>query len=208
MRTSSQRRASRPRQAGIIMALALFAMAILALVLAASLVVGSSDIRATRSYRGSTRAHFVAESGVAQALQIANKANGIGVVDYRNDVANAWGTMYGASARSFAPLGGFTYTVTALIDNGNPTQAGWFRATASGPEGVSNVVSANVVRSNIPSTAPGAVYLATDAQTNATFRGNGTTRTRRRRSRASTATSAATCGGSATSRAARPCRAS
>src|ERR1051326_415427 len=150
MRTSSQIRASRPRQRGVVMALALFAMASLALVLAASLLVGSSDIRATRSYRGSTQAHFVAESGIAQALQIANKANGIGVVDYQTDVYNAWGTMFGASARGFAPLGGFTYTVTALVDGGNPTQAGWFRATATGPEGVSNVVSAQVVRSNIP----------------------------------------------------------
>src|ERR1043166_8029563 len=128
MRTSSQRRASRPRQEGIVMALAMFAMATLALVLAASLLVGSSDIRATRGYRGSTQAHFVAESGIAQALQTANKANGIGVVDYQADVYNAWGTMFGASARNFAPLGGFSYTVTALLDNTNPTQAGWFRA--------------------------------------------------------------------------------
>jgi hypothetical protein len=154
------------------MALALFAMATLALALAASLIVGSSDIRATRNYRGATQVHFAAESAIAQALQIANKANGIGVVDYRNDVYNVWGTMFGTGARSFTPLSGFTYTVASLLDNANPTQAGWFRATATGPENVRNVVSARIVRSNIPSTAPGAIYLATDNQTNATFNGN------------------------------------
>jgi len=37
---------------------------------------------------------------------------------------------------------------------------------------VHNVVVANVLRSVIPLAAPGAIYLATDQQTNATFKGD------------------------------------
>ncbi len=48
-------------------------------------------------------------------------------------------------------------------------------ATSTGPEGVRNVVVARVRRSNIPSTAPGAIYLSQNGQTNATFNGNGFT---------------------------------
>jgi hypothetical protein len=164
--------AGKPRERGIVLALALFTMATLALVLASSLLVGMSDIRATRNYRGASQVHFVAESGLSHALQVANKANGIGVVDYQDDVANQWSGLFGTGAKTFAPLGGFTYTVLALVDNTNPTQAGWFRSTANGPEGAQNVVVANIVRTNIPSTAPGAVYLATDQNTNARFNGD------------------------------------
>src|SRR5262249_22494146 len=60
----------------------------------------------------------------------------------------------------------------AFVNGADPANAGWFRSTATGPEGASNVVVATVVRSNIPSVAPGAIYLATNAQTNATFNGN------------------------------------
>src|SRR6185503_19966321 len=45
-------------------------------------------------------------------------------------------------------------------------------STATGPDGVRNVVVANLVRSDKPSVAPGAIYLATDLSTNATFNGD------------------------------------
>jgi len=54
----------------------------------------------------------------------------------------------------------------------DPTNAGQLIATANGRESVHNVVVANVVRSDIPSTAPGAIYLANDQATNATFKGD------------------------------------
>jgi len=53
----------------------------------------------------------------------------------------------------------------------DPAGAGQLVATADGPEGEHNVTVANVMRSNIPSAAPGAIYLATDATTNTVFHG-------------------------------------
>src|SRR5207249_3497890 len=73
--------------------------------------------------------------------------------------------------RNFGPFSGFTYTV-AVYSGANPANDGRFVATANGIEGVKNVVVANLTRSNIPSTAPGAIYLVNDSQTNATFNGD------------------------------------
>ena len=168
MRTRNPMRSRR----GIVMALALFALTTLSLVLAVSLLIGSSDFQATRNYRSATQAHFVAESGISQALQVSNQVNGIGVIDYQAEVANQWAGLWGSGARSFPPLPGFSYTVAAFVNGANPANAGWFRSTATGPEGAQNIVVANVLRSDIPSVAPGAIYLATNAQTNSTFNGN------------------------------------
>jgi len=147
----------------------LFALATLLLLTASSLLIGSTNILATRNYRGATRAHFVAESGILDALQTFN---GPGVIDFQNDVVGLWGTSFGTGQRSFTPLPGFAYSVTAAAAAGNPAGAGRFVATASGPEGERNVVVANLSRSVLPLTAPGAVYLATDQATDATFTGN------------------------------------
>jgi hypothetical protein len=136
---------------------------------ATGMLAGSSGIRATRSYRGGTQAHFVAESGLSEALQVMN---GPGVVHFQNDVVTPWGTLWGTSARGFGPLGGFTYTVTPAFSVGNPSEAGLLLAQAEGPEGVRHTVVANLVRSDVPSTSPGAIYLAADSATNAQFNGN------------------------------------
>ncbi|TMA47386.1 MAG: hypothetical protein E6J76_15690 [Deltaproteobacteria bacterium] len=85
---------------------------------------------------------------------------------------NQWGLLWGPSTHGFAPLSGFSYVVTPIATPGNTANAGQLIATGTGIESVKNVVVANVVRSNIPSTSPGAIYLASDASTNATFNGN------------------------------------
>ncbi len=154
------------------LAISLFAIALLSLVLGASLLIGSSDARATRNYRRTTQIHFVAESGILHAIQAANQGAGIGIVNFQSDVVNNWGTVWTPSAKTFAALSGFTYSVQALQNAADPANSGFFKATASGPEGSTNIVVASVSRSVIPSTAPGALHLANSAATDCTFQGN------------------------------------
>jgi hypothetical protein len=167
-KTCMRRRPASP-EAGIAFVLALFAMVTLLLTITSALLIGSADIRATRNYRGASQVHWVAESAILEGLQ---DVDGLGVVNFQNDVVGQWNTLWGPSSHSFTPLPGFTYTVTPIVNLGNPTGAGQLIATATGPEGVRNTVVATVIRSNIPSTAPGAIYLASTTPTNASFKGN------------------------------------
>ena len=161
-------RRTRLRQRGIALAMTLFTLVLLALAVATSTLIASADIRATRNYRGASEVHFVAESALSEAVQ---RLNAVGVVDFQNDVVGRWPSTWGPVKHGFAPLPGFTYTVTPVPSAADPAAAGQLVATADGPEGEHNVTVANVVRSNIPSAAPGAIYLATDATTNTVFHG-------------------------------------
>ena len=152
------------------MVISLFTLMVFIVVCATSTLMAGSDIRATRDARGGSQAHFVAESGISEALQ---RLNGPGVVNFQNDVVGLWTTTWGSTApRGFGPASGYTYTVTPVASATDPTSTGQLIATANGRESVHNVVVANVVRSDIPSTAPGAIYLANDQATNATFKGD------------------------------------
>ena len=159
----------RTGQDGIALVLALLSMVTLLLAAATGMLVGSAGMSAMRNYRGAGQVHFVAESGISEALQ---RINGTGVISFQNDVVNQWTTVWGSSSHGFAPLSGFSYVVTPTATVGNTANSGRLLATGSGIESVKNVVVANVIRSNIPSTAPGAIYLASDQSTNATFTGN------------------------------------
>ena len=152
------------------MAIALFTLMVFIVLAATSSLIASSDVRATRDARGGSQAHFVAEAAIAEGLQRVNAA---GVVNFQNDVVGLWTTTWGSTApRAFGPVSGYTYTVTPVASATNPTNVGQLIATANGRESVHNVVVANVIRSDIPSTAPGAIYLATNQPTNTTFQGD------------------------------------
>ena len=151
------------------MAIALFTLMVFIVLAATSSLIASSDVRATRDARGGSQAHFVAEAAIAEGLQRVNAA---GVVNFQNDVVGQWAGLWGAGTHTFGPVSGCTYTVTPVASATDPTNAGRLIATANGRESVHNVVVANVVRSDIPSTAPGAIYLANDQATNATFKGD------------------------------------
>ena len=151
------------------MAIALFTLMAFIVATATSTLMASADIVATREARGASQVHFVAESGIAEALQ---RVNGPGVVNFQNDVVGQWAATWGAGTHAFGPVSGYTYTVTPVASAADPTNAGRLIATANGRESAHNVVVANVVRSDIPSTAPGAIYLATDATTSTTFQGD------------------------------------
>src|SRR6266404_9406923 len=133
------RRATRPADSGMAFVLALFALTTIAMALTSALLVASADIRATRNYREASQVHFVAESGISHAMQVVN---GVGVVNFQNDIANRWGTLFGTGTRTFAPVAGYTYTVTASADLNDPAGHGWFVSTANGPENTRNVVVA------------------------------------------------------------------
>src|SRR5262245_39603670 len=108
--------AHRRNQQGLALAVALFTMTVLLTVGAASLAVAMSNIRATRNYRGASQVHLVAESGISEALQIIN---GPGVVNLQSDVVNKWSTMWGVLPHNFAPLSGFSISVTAVAFDGD-----------------------------------------------------------------------------------------
>jgi hypothetical protein len=163
------RRSTRRGERGMALVLTLFAIATLLMVAAAGLNIGSSSVQATRNFRGASRVHMVAEAGISEALQIIN---GPGVINLANDVVAPWGGIYGSANKTFSPNGGFSYYVSPTASATDPVNAGRLVAKAYGPEGEYNAVVASVIRSDVPSTAPGAIYLANDSATNATFQGN------------------------------------
>src|SRR5215216_3259512 len=116
----------RDRERGVALVFAVFTSA---------LVTGASNSRAATNYRAASQVHFVAESGLSDA--IAN-INATGVINYQTDVVNAWGTRYGTGAKTFAPLAGYSYTVATTI-GASAQNYGVLVATATGPEGVKNV---------------------------------------------------------------------
>jgi len=149
--------------------LTLFAIATLLMVAAAGMNIGSANVQQTRNYRGATRVHMVAEAGISQALQIIN---GPGVIHMQNDVVGPWSGIYGTGNRGFAPHSGYSYYVSPFSNGADPKNKGRLVGKAYGKEGEYNVVVASVIRSDVPTTAPGAIYLASDTPTNSTFVGN------------------------------------
>jgi hypothetical protein len=147
----------------------LLVMAGILVMIGSALTVGSADILATRNYRGAMQVHLVAESAIVQAVQTAN---GPGVMSFQDDVVAQWEATFGSAPRPFAPLPGFEYSVRPIANAGDPANTGTYVATATGPEGVLNRVVATVERFAAPLSSPGAIYLATDAATDATLRGN------------------------------------
>src|SRR5437016_98871 len=92
------RRPSRPSEAGIAMAIALFTLMVFIVLAATSSLMAGSDIRATRDARGGSQVHFVAESAISEALQRINAA---GVVSFQNDVVGQWAGTWGVGTHAF-----------------------------------------------------------------------------------------------------------
>src|SRR5207244_9408493 len=109
---------------------------------------------------------------LAHAMAVGNRP---GVVHFPDAVGTPGGTLFRTGAATFGPVGGYTHPGSSFPDPADVINLGRLVATATGPEGVRNVVVARLRRSNIPSTAPGAIYLSHNGQTNATFNGNGFT---------------------------------
>src|SRR2546428_10713038 len=107
------------RERGMVLVMALFTMAALLVAATGALLVASSDIPATRNYRGAAQAHFAAESAILDALQTVNRP---GAATFPNATGNNWTTPCGATSRHFGPFSRFTYNVTAYSCT-NPANA-------------------------------------------------------------------------------------
>jgi hypothetical protein len=165
------RRRQHPRRSseqGVALVFVTFAIAALLVAITGALVTGSANSQATVNYRGASQAHYAAESGLSEAIQRINQT---GIINFQNDVYDTWANRWGATWHT-APLPGFQYSVAPVLNGTNAAQRGRLIATATGPGNLSNVVVAEVVRTNNLSTAPGAVYLATDDNVNPNFNGN------------------------------------
>lgn len=167
-------RARRRRgERGIGLVMATFVISALLVAITGALMTSAANSRAATNYRAATQAHFVAESGISHAMQTINA---IGAVNYQNEIVNNWTTMWGTTAKSFTSNPRYSYTYT--VSNTGAATTGRLIATAYQTDlsnnaiVATNAVVANIVRDNNPSTAPGAIYLASDSNTNATFTGN------------------------------------
>lgn len=181
-------RSSRPnrraRERGIALVFAVFTIAALLVAITGALVTSSANSKSAVNYRQASQAHFVAESAVSHALQTMNA---IGVVNYNNEIVANWPTMFGTGNKTFSALPGpqavawgdnstYVYRV-ANTAGANPAAQGTLVATAEHRQADGTVIATNTVvatlqRANNPSTAPGAIYLASDNSTNADFNGN------------------------------------
>jgi hypothetical protein len=154
------------------MFMAMISMAALLVLLAGGLAASRASLRTTHNYEFTTQALFVAESGLLDAVKTIN---GPGVIDFQSEVTDSWASLYGAGERSFDGATGFTYRVLPMVSAWSAADSanrGTLIATADGPLSTTNALIAQVLRSNIPSTAPGAIYIATDNPTDAEFVGN------------------------------------
>ncbi len=163
----------RIRERGIALVFAVFAIAALLVAITGALVTSSANTKSAWNYKAASQAHFVAESAISHALQTINA---IGCINYKNEISDQWSTLFGTSAKTFTPLSGYSYTVTNSA-GATPASTGVLVATATQVDASNNVLAtntvvANIIRDSNPSTAPGAIYLADDAATDATFTGN------------------------------------
>jgi hypothetical protein len=168
----TRKRRARRQERGVTMVLAIITTAALLMLIGGGLVESAATLRSTSNYSSATQALYTAESGVLDAVKTIN---GPGVVDFENEVTNSWGTLFGNVSRTFAGASGFSYTVAPIVtawDAAVPADRGTLLAMAFGPRQTATAVVARVLRSNIPSTSPGAVYLASDNPTDAEFTGD------------------------------------
>jgi hypothetical protein len=139
---------------------------------AGGLAAGRASLRTTHNYEFTTQALFTAESGLLDAVKTIN---GPGVLNFKTEVTDSWTTVYGAASRPFDGASGFSYTVMPIATGwsaADPANQGTLLAMSAGPLETTSALVAQVLRSNIPSTAPGAIYIANDDPTDATFQGN------------------------------------
>jgi hypothetical protein len=159
---------------GIAMALCLFVLAALSGMTVAALNMSRSDIVTARNYRSASQGLATAEAGLAHAIQIINQ---VGVISLHADVVNVWpggAAPFGANPNPMQQKTSYAYAVTIAADPYHPLDVNRALMTARGTGSDNSLrsVKAFVIKSDIPNAPPGAIYLATDSNTNATFNGN------------------------------------
>jgi hypothetical protein len=172
--TSAPSRSSIDNERGIAMAICLFVLAALSGLTVAALSMSRADIVTSRNYRSASQGLAAAEAGVAHAVQLINQ---VGVVDLHADVVNAWSgglAPFGANPSPMQQKTSYAYSVAIANDPYHPADVkrAFLTSTGSGSDNSLRTVKAFLIKSDIPNAPPGAIYLATDNTTNATFNGN------------------------------------
>ncbi len=155
---------------GIALALCLFLMAMLSGLTVAALTMSQSDIVRARNYESGTEGLVAAEAGVAHAVRLINQ---VGVVNLHNDFIQVWGGNAPFNPHAVNQDTAYSYSVTLVDDPYHAAgNRGLLTSTATGSDNSVRIVEAFVIKSDVPNAPPGAIYLATDNTSNATFNGN------------------------------------
>ncbi len=159
---------------GFAIVIAIFVLATLISVTAAALRMGQADIVASRNYRSGSQALYAAQAGVVHAMMIVNAGGTGGVTNLQNDAINGWSGTWGG-AKTMPTVTSYSYNVTLVQDAvlyPGDVDRGVLTSTATGSDNSTRTIVAHVRRSGIPAAPAGALYLATDNNTNSTFNGN------------------------------------
>ena len=135
--------------------------------------MSQAAIKTSRNHRSATQALYAAEAGVAHAIMLINQ---VGVINLTNDVITQWpgaGAPFPTNPNPMPNQANFAYQASIAPDPccADPNRA-VLTSTGTGSDNSLRTVRARVVRSGVPNAPPGALYLASDAPTDATFTGN------------------------------------
>jgi hypothetical protein len=133
----------------------------------ASTINTTLDLKSTSHFDTGNSAFYSAEAGVMHAL---SSMNTVGVVRFKQDVADRWSLLYGTTTKSMPGFQKISYTATVTADATNPNNRGTLSVTGSAPLQAQRSINVGLARGGF-SGAPGAIYLAANA-INAQFTGN------------------------------------
>lgn len=152
-------RASRLRsQAGYaLLSVCLVLMVLLTLGMASTFYT-TLDLRSTAHYDTGNSAFSAAEAGLLHAL---STINAVGVQQFKRDVVDRWGTLYGSASKSIPSMSSLRYEVSVAADAANPNTTGTVTVTGLAPLQARRSIVVTLNRGGFNG-APGAIYLAAD----------------------------------------------
>ena len=162
------------------MAMCLFVLALISGITVAAITMSRSDIVTSRNYRSASQGLDAAEAGLAHAVQMISTP---GILNVQNDVINVWAGGYapfGANPKPMQQNTNYSYSVqifpynsaTGIAGLAADANRGLLVATGTGLDNSRRQIRAFIIKSDIPNAPPGAIYLATENNTNSTFNGN------------------------------------
>jgi hypothetical protein len=98
---------------------------------------------------------YSAESGILHALSTVNEA---GVIDFKADVVDRWGTIFGYGSKNFPADPHAAYEVVITADAAAPKDGGTITVTGTAPLRARRVVQITLAKDQFLG-APGAIYL-------------------------------------------------
>lgn len=125
------------------------------------------DLRAATHYTTGNRALDAAEAGVLKALSAINAT---GVIDFRQDIATRWATIFGSDKQVLPNQPSMSYQVIAESDPTDPARKGSLLVTGYAPLSARRRLSVNLSKTGFYG-SPGAIYLMADGGVGTTFNG-------------------------------------